>query len=162
MEKFKTIMTKVLLSFVLITIGYALGRESAIRHFNATLNTDNQSIQKDDTTRLIVYYTHGMIRCSSCNSIEKTAESILHKDFQQELDSGVITWKVVNFQENEEFAKQFDVTASGLILALMKDGKVVKVEKLEKVWTLINSPVKFHEYIKNAITKNLAELQKDL
>ena len=158
MEKLKKIATKVLLAFVFISIGFALGRNSAKRSTEA-IPEENGGVggvvATADTPHLVVYYTHGMIRCAECNNIEKTTHSILESDFKNELASGTIKWKVVNFQDNAKFAEKFDVVASGVILAVVKNGKVVKIEKLEKVWTLIDSPEKFKTYIEDAIRKNL-------
>ena len=158
MDKLKKITTKVLLAFVFISIGFAFGRNSAKRTPEA-ISEGNGSVgdvvATADAPHLVVYYTHGMIRCAECNNIEKTTHSILERDFKDELASGTIRWKVVNFQEDAKFAEKFDVAASGVILAVVKDGKVVKIEKLEKVWTLIDSPEKFKTYIEDAIRENL-------
>jgi len=152
MDRLRKIITNALLAFVMISIGFALGRNTA-RHSPAS--SANQS--QDTASGLIVYYTHGLIRCPTCNNIEKSTHAILEHRFKGELDSGMIRWQVVDFQEDEAFAKKFDVTASGVILAVMQGGKVTEVIKLDKVWELIDAPGKFDDYIANAIRVALSD-----
>ena len=163
MDKLKKIVTQLLLVFVFVSIGFALGRNSAKRGTSAVSsgnNTVGNATVAINTPHIIVYYTHGMIRCAECNNIENTTHSILEKNFKNELISGAIQWRVVNFQDDEKFAEKFDVSASGVILAVIKNEKVVKIEKLEKVWTLIATPKKFKAYIENAIRGNLKLIAK--
>lgn len=153
MEKFKKIATKVLWAFALISIGFALGRNTATKKTDPV--KPKVSEKSESTRRLVVYYTHATARCVTCKNIQKTTHAILEKDFKNELDSGTIQWKVVNFQTDEAFAKKFDVAANGVLLAVMHGDKVEKIEKLEEIWTLIDKPLEFKRYIEKSIRECL-------
>ena len=153
MEKTKKIVTKILWAFALISIGFALGRNSATRK---TIEVEADTSQKVISARhLVVYYTHATARCVTCKNIQKTTHAILEKDFKNELDSGTIQWKVVNFQTDEAFAKKFDVAANGVVLAVINGDKVEKIEKLEEIWTLIDKPLEFKSYIEKSVKECL-------
>ena len=46
----------------------------------------------------LVYYFHGDARCSSCIKLEKYTEEAVKGHFQTEIESGKITFQVVNVE----------------------------------------------------------------
>ena len=153
MEKWKNTLKNILLAFVLISIGYAIGK-------NMSARPDAISVTSGDNIKsgkyLLVYYMHATVRCETCNNIEKMAHNLLKSKFKKELAEGLIEWKVVNFQENETLAKEFDVVSSGVIVVLMNGNKVVDYKRLDEVWTLLNDPPSFNAYL----DKNIREMLK--
>jgi hypothetical protein len=105
---------------------------------------------------LCVYYTHATVRCETCNNIEKKTHELLESKFKKELADGRIEWKVVNFQGNDVFAKQFDVTTSGVVAALMDGDKVVDYERLDGVWPLLRDLPAFNAYLEKSFRKLLS------
>ena len=119
MEKWKNIIKNLLLAFVLLSIGFAIGKNTALQ---SSGKTDTPGGNAKSGQYLRVYYTHANVRCETCNNIEKMTHELLESKFKKELIDGRIEWQVVNFQENDAFAKKFDVTTSGVIVVLM-DGE---------------------------------------
>ena len=152
MEKWKNIIKNLLLAFVLISIGYAIAKNIVLR---PGANRETSSSNAKSGQYLRVYYTHASVRCETCNNIEKMTHKLLESKFKKELADGRIEWQVVNFQENETFAKEFDVTTSGVIAVLMNGEKVVDYERLEDVWTLLSDPPAFNSYLEKAFKKFL-------
>lgn len=150
MEKWKNMIRNLLLAFVLISIGLAIGRHAALRSAG---RTDMLAGNGKSGQYLRVYYTHANVRCETCNNIEKKTHELLESKFKKELADGRIEWQVVNFQENETFAKQFDVTTSGVVAALMDGDKVMDYERLDEVWTLLEAPSAFNAYLEKAFQK---------
>ena len=154
MEKWKSIIKNLLLAFVLVSVGYAIGKNtSSGKSGNSFALQGNPETGK----HLVVYYTHATMRCETCNNIEKKTHELLESKFKDELASGNIKWQVVNFQEDESFAKKFDVTTSGVIAVSMDGDKVINYERLDDVWTLLEDPPAFDSYLEKSFRKLLAE-----
>lgn len=143
-QKWKVIIKNLLMAFVLISIGYAIGKNTAIRSAEKA-STSGGKMKSGQYLR--VYYTHATLRCATCNNIEKMTHELLESKFKKELADGRIKWEVVNFQENDTFAKDFDVTTSGVITVLMDGDKVKDYKRLDEVWTLLEDPPAFNNYL---------------
>ncbi|MEI6425597.1 MAG: nitrophenyl compound nitroreductase subunit ArsF family protein [Lentisphaerota bacterium] len=153
MSKLKNVIKNLLLAFVLISIGYAIGKHSTMRLVGKS-DTLTGNVKSGQYLR--VYYTHANVRCETCNKIEKKTRELLESKFKNELDSGRIEWQLVNFQENDAFAKEFDVTASGVIAVLMNGDKVVDYERLDGVWPLLSDLPAFNAYLEKSFRKLLS------
>jgi thioredoxin-related protein len=137
-------LKNVLIIFVLVSIGFALGKHSASKKSVQKYNTNKTSLVR-------VYYMHGTLRCTTCNSIQRMTEQLLEGKYLQEMADDKIEFVEVNFQENETLAKRFDVIASCVVVAKIKAGKIVAHQRLNKVWTLSQKPFEFNAYISKAI-----------
>ncbi|MDD5597974.1 MAG: nitrophenyl compound nitroreductase subunit ArsF family protein [Victivallaceae bacterium] len=145
MELSLKIIKRLLLAFVFISIGFALGK-----HFSAWKVTANPA-GKAVSAVVRVYYMHGTIRCASCNRIEKMTEKLLKDKYAEEMAAGSIEFADINFQEHEVLAKRFEVTGSCVVVAKMQSGKIIFYKRLDKVWELFRKPAEFDAYISDAI-----------
>jgi hypothetical protein len=102
---------------------------------------------------------HAMFRCITCNKIEARARQLTKDEFANELSNKILAWEEVNFQENEVLAEKFDIHASCIVVAVVKNGKVESYERLDEVWTLLEKPEEFKNYVRTAIIKALAQLK---
>jgi hypothetical protein len=155
----------ILLWFVLITIGFAIGKEVTLRSVQKgeVLASDAATAPSATSAeKTIVYYMHGRIRCVTCNTIEKQAKELVNREFAKELQDGRLEWQLINYEEREDLAKRYNVTTNGVVLAKLKDGKDVRSPQiLEDVWTLWDERSKFDKYVADAIRVYLApEAQK--
>lgn len=161
--KFETIKawgTRFLLGFVLISIGFALGKEITLRRLQSTRAANPPPIGTSAsvpaaTTRLRAYYLHGTIRCVTCNFIEATARQVLGTDFAKEMAAGRILWREVDFQQEPELAKRYDVAASTLVLVREVDGKETTFRRLDKVWEIADQPAALAGYIRTNVRELL-------
>lgn len=133
-----------LLAFVFVSIGFSLGRHSVKQVVVTPVQSAGQNIVQ-------VYYLHSTFRCTTCNTIEKMTKALLDKQYKDELSSGVMSFHEVDFQADEALAKQFGVIASCVVVAAVKDGKIIDFQRLDEVWTLMKDPVAFDKYINDAI-----------
>lgn len=160
LETIKTWATRLLLSFVLVSIGFAVGKDLTLRRLRSAQSAAPPAVGSGTneaaapTTRLRAYYMHGAIRCTTCNQIERTAKELLDAEFGTELASGRITWRQVNFEQEPALAKRYDVSASTLVLAQEVDGKETAFRTLDEVWTLVGKPADFKAYVR----RNVREL----
>ncbi len=146
MELAKQILTKGLLAFALISVGFALGRNAA--------RPDAQAggLQPNGTgLQIAVYYLHATFRCVTCNTIESMTKALLDSTYSDALAKGTIQWIEADFMENTALAKQFEVVSSCVVVAEMKDGVVTDYKRLDEVWTLMQDPAAFNAYISDAI-----------
>jgi hypothetical protein len=150
MERLKTILTNALLSFALISIGFALGKHS-VQQNRLTAIAPVASLPDDSGPQVAVYYLHSTFRCVTCNTIEEMTRSLLDQNYSDQLADGSILWIEDDFQENETLAKQFDVAASCVVVADLRNGKVVDYQRLDEVWTFMKVPEAFNLYIGDAI-----------
>lgn len=151
----------VLLWFVLITIGFAIGKEVTLRSFQAAPDKRSAAPEAPPAReKTLVYYMHATVRCVTCNTIEKMAHKVVQQKFAAEIQSGRMEWQVVNFQEREDLAKRYNVASNGVVLVEQKNGKDVRSRTLEDVWTLMDDPPAFDKYVADAIRAYLAPEEK--
>jgi len=104
------------------------------------------------------YYFHGALRCQSCLNIESLAQYVVETELEEELDTGQLVWKSVNYDEekNAHFLDDFELQSPGLVVVNFEDGVVKKWERLDKVWDLYDDVEKFDEYVLGVVGKFLA------
>lgn len=152
-ETFKHIVTNLLLIFVLITVGYSLGKHNTLAKTTVVSNQIMGSNGSGDKMHVRIFYMHSTFRCVSCNDIEARALAVADKEFAAQKVDGTLSWVDVNFHENETLAKQFDVVASCIVVAVMRGSEIVSFERLDEVWTLVEKPQEFDSYVRNAFNK---------
>lgn len=162
MERTQRLVKNILLAFVLISIGFALGKHSVRRA--GTPSAGEASASPPEATaetprKIRVYYLHATFRCVTCNTIEKMTRDLLQRRFGQAVADGRIEWREADYQENEALAKQFDVISSCVVVANMQGENVLEYQRLDEVWTLMKDPPKFDAYVGDAIEKYLKERQ---
>lgn len=161
MKHLQRVITNALLAFVLISIGFALGKEVERRRSDATGSsegTDNvpgEIVSSSDQLKVAVYYTHANFRCTTCTTIEELTLQTLKKRFADELANELVKWQVVNFQENEDFAKRYEIVSSGVVIVGIKGDSETAFKNLEEVWTKYDDPVAFEAYLTEEIQSML-------
>lgn len=159
MEAIKTWITRLLVGFVLVSIGFALGRDVTQRRLRSSQTATPPATAVNapavPADRIQAYYLHGTIRCVTCNTIERTAKQLLDAEFAKELANGRLIWREVNFEQEPALAKRYDVAASTLVLVKEVNGKEVAFRRLDEVWPLAEKPVELQAYIR----QNLQELR---
>jgi len=157
MESAKRIVARVLIVFVLISIGFALGKETARRSEapGGGLTPMADASTQPASDKVTVYYMHSTIRCVTCNRIEAYTDSLLKEQFAAPLGDGRLEWKSVNFQEDETLAKRYDVGVSCIVLVRRRAGSDVAHRRLDEVWTKIGDEDEFTRYVGDAVREFL-------
>ncbi len=110
--------------------------------------------------KVIVFYFHRTVRCSTCLEIEAGTARIIKENFPQLLAKGFLKWIPFNLddEKNEELEKQFDITSNTLVLAgITKDNKLI-YKKLEDVWQFVGNSEGFSGYVTNEINKFMNDI----
>ncbi len=161
-DKLKKAATGVLLCFVLISIGYAIGKEVTLHKLAGREAAIGPTTAPTSGDKVIVYYMHPTLRCVICNAIEKAAHEAVQQDFAKQLKTGSVQWKVVNFSEDEALAKRYNVASSTVVVVHLRDGKEVRHENLDKVWELAEKPAELRAYVAGKIQACLPQKSEKL
>lgn len=149
-DKTVSIVRQSLLAFVLVTIGFALGKEVTLRR---VAQAPPHVVAPVDTSlnQVVVSYAHATIRCVSCNTIERLVQETLDEQFAEAVTQKWIVLQEVNFQEDTAFAKQYEIVANCVVLRQIKQGQEIQHQRLDKVWELYENPPAFKAYLGDAI-----------
>ncbi|MDD3953617.1 MAG: nitrophenyl compound nitroreductase subunit ArsF family protein [Lentisphaeria bacterium] len=149
-------LTRILLTFVIFSLGYGIGREITLRRIAAPgAGSGNDSPALSGKDKVIVYYMHTTFRCVTCNEIERMAKEVVEKDFATALAAGHIEWQEVNFQEREDLAKKYDIASSCVVVVRIENGLETGFQRLDEVWPLSEKPAEFADFVGSVIRKYL-------
>lgn len=149
----QVVVKNLLLAFVLVSVGFALGKRQAGGRNDAAAES---AVPPSAGTVIRVYYLHSAFRCASCNQIEAMTKALLEKDFSTELADGRIVFSEVDFQVDEALARRFGVVASCVVVARERDGRILDYRRLDGVWELLDKPAEFYAYVAGAVRGMLA------
>lgn len=143
-SKLQRICSGLLLVFSLISIGYMLGKNSleGSKSFVEVTNVGDH---------VAVYYFHSTFRCETCNQIEAMTKNLLEREYSALLGDGRMFWNEIDFIKNTELAEKFEIAASCVVVAQIRNGIVVDYQRLDGVWTLLDKSDVFDDYIRSAI-----------
>jgi len=113
-------------------------------------------------TKIIVYYFLTNVRCSSCYKIERYTKEAVEQYFDDELTSGLLVFKPVNIEEeeNQHFITDYELYTKSVVLSMLNAGKEIKYKNLTKIWEYLGDKDKFYDYIKRETSQFLEEAQK--
>lgn len=108
---------------------------------------------------VVVYYFHGNVRCATCKKIESYTDDAVRQGFSEELQTGSLSWRVVNVEEpqNRHFIQDFQLVTKSVVLAEYRNGNVVRWKNLDKVWQLVRNQDAFADYIRDETSAFLGE-----
>lgn len=104
-------------------------------------------------TKTVVYYFHGNVRCTTCNTIEANTNKAMGTGFSKMLASGDMLMRVVNMDDpvNEHYVTDYKLTNSSVVVSQVNDGAEVKWVRLDEAWDLVSDEALFIEYIQKEI-----------
>ena len=154
----RKIIGRLLLAFVLVSVGYAIGRETAPTPASAPLPLAvAESPGAAGESRVVVYYLHSTFRCMTCNLIESTTEELIRTEFAEAVKAGRLEWKPVDYLQNEFLADRYNVSGNLIVVARFKDGREAAARRLERVMELVHDREAFLRYVRQAIEESLKE-----
>ena len=159
MEKAKNITRSALLAFVLVSVGFELGKEVTARRQTPATGPESP-VPVATSDKVVVYYLHTTFRCVTCNEIERLTKALVETEFADDLTAGRIEWREANFQQDESLAKRYEVVSSCVVVVNIQGGKERSFQRLDDVWTRYQDPADFNGYVGAAIRKYLTEKVK--
>jgi len=153
--KAKRILSKLLLAFVLVSIGVAIGKEMAGSQGTPAAPTSSGPSATRDEPKVVVYYLHSSFRCVTCNAVESMTDELMRTEFADALKSGRLEWKRVDYLQDERLAERYNVGGNMIVVARFLGEKEVEVRRLEKVMDLAGDRVRFLDYVRTAVSEML-------
>lgn len=156
----KKVISNLLLAFVLVSVGYAVGKEVTLRAVRkataagppATAPADGAAHRPAaGADKVVVYYMHQTFRCVTCNQIEAMTADLVRTDFAAEVAAGRVELRKANFQQDEALARRFDVASSSVVVVKVRGGREAEHRTLDKVWELAGDRDAFAAYVGGAI-----------
>jgi hypothetical protein len=85
---------------------------------------------------IVVINFHPATRCNACREIGTEAQTLVETNFGDDLKSGRMAWRVINFEEpaNKHFVQDYGLTTSTVVVVRRKDGRDVAWQRLDAVW----------------------------
>ncbi len=117
------------------------------------------STNRSQNEQIIVYYFHSKIRCDACKKTEEQSRNIIERRFAAELKSKLMSFKTVNFDENQNahYLKDYKLPCPSLVVVYQKGAKDVKWKLLGDTWEHLENLPKFNEYVESEVTKFIKE-----
>lgn len=147
--------TAVLLTFVVFTAGYAVGKEVGVRnaldHMEPSSGSEPSAAAPE--RQLIVRYYHSTKRCSTCNRIEALSKKVLETHFADQLASGVLVWETANMDDawNLSAVAEYGLIRSSLVLSEQHEGVEEDYRVLNKLWDLVSDEAAFVAHVTEAV-----------
>lgn len=163
----KKIIGRLLLAFVLVSIGFAAGRQTAGRHppraetLADGATTSSRAAPNQPATaevqpdRVVVYYMHATFRCITCDLVESLAGELIQEEFAPQVQAGLLEWHSVNYQEAEDLASRYDVGGNMIVVARFRGAQEVDRRRLDRVMELVGRPEEFKAYVRGGILELL-------
>lgn len=121
---------------------------------------DNTSILVEKPNQIEVLDFYGKHRCKACISIEKKTKLTLETYFAEEMENGLLSFKVINIgeKENEVIVEKFGAYGTSLFLNVIKNGKEMQIDLTN--FAFKNEPTKevFMQELKLKIENELKTL----
>lgn len=136
-----------------------LGLAAAIIYPALNAGAQQASTSQPGTHKVIAYYFHTNTRCSTCRKIEAYSQEAILQGFPNELKSGAMEMRVVNYEnpENQHFMKDYKLVSKSLVLVNMVNGKQTEYTNLKMVWQLTGRKDAFLNYVRKEVRNYLAK-----
>jgi len=109
--------------------------------------------------RVVAYYFHTTVRCTSCRAIEAYSQEAIASAFAEEIKDGRLVWRVVNIEVpgNEHFIQDYQLYTKSLVIVHEVQGERTEWKNLEKVWQLVQDKPRFVRYVQDEMRGYLKE-----
>lgn len=106
-----------------------------------------------------VYYLHGNIRCRTCRTIEAYTKEAVETGFANELQSGKVTWRTVNYDQpsNWHYLTEYQVVGPTVVLAKWEGGKQVDWRNLNEVWEYVRDKQALQAFVQRHLREFLGQ-----
>ncbi|MDD3965645.1 MAG: hypothetical protein PHP63_01145, partial [Candidatus Marinimicrobia bacterium] len=78
-------------------------------------------------------------------------KELLEREYAALIANGHMRWAEIDFMKNTQLAKRFEIAASTVVVADIREGEVLRYQRLDKVWTLTGDRKAFESYLRTAI-----------
>lgn len=103
--------------------------------------------------RVIACYFHRTNRCPTCRKISTYVEESLKTGFADEMKSGDVALRMIDFQDpkNERYTSGYKISGPTLVILDVQGEKVVAWKPAPKVWSLVGKKDAFLKYVQEEV-----------
>jgi len=103
---------------------------------------------------------HSTHRCITCKAIETNTKLVLETNFEKELKEGVISFQVVNVddEKNYKLAEKFEATGTALFLNVITNGEEKQIDLTQFGFKYGKNAEEFTKRLKTRIEKQLSKI----
>jgi hypothetical protein len=132
-----------------------------------TAPSDSSSTQPQDQSsglvdRVDVVYFHRPQRCPTCLCFEERIRYVVNKYFQNEIDSGKMTFGVYDIgdSQNDDIVKKYSAISSQLFINTVKNG-MDNIKDIQDIWSwnCRTDKAGFDLKVKNVIDQSLKDIE---
>jgi len=151
----KSIVTVFLLLFVAASVVWLVMGESNIEQ---TMTTEAVATPAAESGFVATYF-HGTRRCATCEKLEEYSRKSVRSGFAEQLDSGQLQWRVINFDqpENDHFLTDYGLTYQSIVITYVEADSVIRWKNLSKIWDLVGDEDAFVAYVQTEISDFIGE-----
>lgn len=105
-------------------------------------------------TKVIAYYFHVTVRCSTCRTIESYSREVVEQKFGTDIAKGRLEYRLVNLQlpENRHFFTK------SLVLVRFDKGRQAEYKVLNETWELVGDKSAMQAYVEREVRDYLKRL----
>ena len=151
----KNIVTVILLLFVAASVVWLAMGEGNTKQAEPTGESTSAVIDSG----FVATYFHGMRRCATCEKLEEYSRKSVRSGFAEQLDSGQLQWRVVNYDQpgNEHYLTDYDLTYQSIVIMYVEADSVMRWRSLNKIWDLVGDEDAFVTYVQSEIANFIGE-----
>ncbi|MFC1919935.1 nitrophenyl compound nitroreductase subunit ArsF family protein [Chloroflexota bacterium] len=142
---------------------YPVNSQSEVTKVSPNPTQTSPALSSTHTTsdlRVDVLYFHSNQRCATCVCFEERITHVVMDHFKNELDTGKLTYRVLNWQDknNSDLVSKYQAVGSQLFINTIIDGTDHIVDVLDIwAWSCRSAPDLFDDKIQELIAKSLTE-----
>jgi len=156
--KIKSVITTLLLAFVVVSIAFLFVKETTDQQKEKTPTTSTADTQ-GPLHKVIVYYFYTNTRCPSCRKIEAYTTEAVETGFTELVKTAAIELQLVNTDQpgNSHFINDYRLYTKSVVVADTVNGKQTRWKNLENVWKLLGDKSAFIKYVRDEVKSYLQD-----
>jgi hypothetical protein len=153
-------MIRKLVTAALFFIGVAVLDLVYVRAEKAQTAAAATAQPQGSDSKVIAYYFHVTVRCTTCRAIEGYSREVVEQKFGAEIAKGRLQYKLVNVQlsENKHFVKDYQLFTKSLVLVRFDKGKQAEYKVLNDTWELVGDKPAMQAYVERELREYLKRL----
>jgi hypothetical protein len=156
----RRLVTAALLAFVGVSFGWIAFRDASEPTPAAEHRAADTVAASTGPGKIIAYYFHVTVRCSTCRNIEAYSKEAIQRRFPHELSTGQLEWRPVNVQlpENRHFIRDYGLFTKSLVLVREANGRQQEYKILNDTWELVGDKPAMQSYVEREVRDYLRKL----
>jgi hypothetical protein len=153
-------MAKKLISIVLFSLVVATLAAIYVRSERVSADSAPAPQLQTSETKVIAYYFHVTVRCTTCRTIESYSREVIEQKFGGDIAKGRLQYKMVNVQlpENQHFIKDYQLFTKSLVLVRFEKGRQAEYKVLNDTWELVGNKQAMQGYVEREVRDYLKRL----